>query len=374
MKILNKYTYLFIGVLLTSAIVVLTIIPRFETQEFNPQRVEDISKGLTTTTSSASETLDSNSENQTTSTLPEINESEQSEIEKLLVNNVATAKIANYKSYLLIGSDERSQDSSSSRGFVDGQRSDVIIVGLIDEISNNHYLLSIPRDILVINSCTNNLERINASFTNNECGNSAENLAAAVKGITGITIEHFASFNFEGFENIIDSFDGIEICVDETQREGYSFELQKGCQVVNGSTALNWVVSRNTEVLVGEKVLDDNGDDASEWVKMSGVSDLSRNERQQYVVLQLLKRVDDFDSLSELNKFINTLEDSFIIDENLTLNNAINTLWNFRGTNFNNIKKLSIPTSPYELQDGRQVLIISKNFSQHASENSLINP
>ena len=374
MKILNKYTYLFIGVLLTGAIVVLTIIPRFETQEFNPQRVEDISQGLTTTTSSASETLDSNTENQITSTPPEINESEQSEIEKLLVNNVATAKIANYKSYLLIGSDERSQDSSSSRGFVDGQRSDVIIVGLIDEISNNHYLLSIPRDILVINSCTNNLERINASFTNNECGNSAENLAAAVKGITGITIEHFASFNFEGFENIIDSFDGIEICVDETQKEGYSFELQKGCQVVNGSTALNWVVSRNTEVLVGEKVLDDNGDDASEWVKMSGVSDLSRNERQQYVVLQLLKRVDDFDSLSELNKFINTLEDSFIIDENLTLNNAINTLWNFRGTNFNNIKKLSIPTSPYELQDGRQVLIISKNFSQHASENSLINP
>ena len=108
--------------------------------------------------SSASETLDSNTENQTTSTLPEINESEQSEIEKLLVNNVATAKVANYKSYLLIGSDERSQDSSSSRGFVDGQRSDVIIVGLIDEISNNHYLLSIPRDILVVNSCTNNLK------------------------------------------------------------------------------------------------------------------------------------------------------------------------------------------------------------------------
>ncbi|MBT6729172.1 MAG: LCP family protein [Cryomorphaceae bacterium] len=374
MKILNKYTYLFIGVLLTSVLVVFSIVPRFETQEFDPQRVEDISQGVTTTTPSVSEMIDGNTKNQTTTTVPEINESEQSKIEQLLVNNVATAKIANYKSYLLIGSDERSQDSSSSRGFVGGQRSDVIIVGLIDEISNNHYLLSIPRDVLIVNSCTDNLERINASFTNNECGNSAENLAAAVSGITGITIEHFASFNFEGFENIIDSFDGIEICVDETQREGYSFELQKGCQVVNGSTALNWVVSRNTEVLVGEKVLDDNGDDASEWVKMIGVSDLSRNERQQYVILQLLQRVDDFDSLSELNKFINTLEDSFIIDENLTLNNAINTLWNFRGTNFNNINKLSIPTSPYELQDGRQVLIISKNFSQYASEKNLINP
>ena len=32
-----------------------------------------------------------------------------------------------------------------------------------------------------------------------------------------------------------------------------AFELQKGCQVVTGATALNWVVSRNTEILVGEK-------------------------------------------------------------------------------------------------------------------------
>ncbi len=67
-------------------------------------------------------------------------------------------------------------------------------------------------------------------------------LQLAVNGITGIKINHFASFNFEGFENIIDSFDGIEICVETTQREGYAFELQKGCQVVTGATALNWVV------------------------------------------------------------------------------------------------------------------------------------
>ena len=51
------------------------------------------------------------------------------------------------------------------------------------------------------------------------------------------------------------------------------------------------MVSRNTEILVGEKILDENGEDASEWKKMDGVSDLSRNERQQYVILQLLKRL-----------------------------------------------------------------------------------
>ena len=132
--------------------------------------------------------------------------------------------------------------------------------------------------------------------------------------------------------------------------------------------------SRNTEILVGKKILDENGEDASEWIKMSGVSDLSRNERQQYVILQLLKRLNDFKSLSELNKFINTLEDSFVIDENLTLNKAINTLWDFRGTDFDSINKLSIPTSAYELKDGRQVLIISRNFTEYAKEVGLITP
>jgi anionic cell wall polymer biosynthesis LytR-Cps2A-Psr (LCP) family protein len=126
--------------------------------------------------------------------------------------------------------------------------------------------------------------------------------------------------------------------------------------------------------LVGNKILDENGEDASEWIKMSGVSDLSRNERQQYVILQLLKKLNDFKSLNELNKLINTLEDSFVIDENLTLNKAINTLWNFRGIDFNSINKLSIPTSAYELEDGRQVLIISRNFTEYAKEVGVIKP
>ena len=367
MKLLNKYTYLFIGILALVLIAVFTIIPRFQTQEFDPDRVVEISEGVTTTTATQSPE-NNNQTNQTPPTTSEISEIEKNEIEKLLLNNKAELIIDNYKTYLLIGSDERDENSSPSRGYVDGQRADVIIVGLIDKNSNNHHLLSIPRDTLIINSCTKDLERINGSYSKNDCGNKAENLAAAVTGITGIKVEHFASFNFEGFENIIDSFEGIEICVDETQREGYSFELQKGCQIVNGSTALNWVVSRNTEILVGEKILDENGDDASAWVKMSGVSDLSRNERQQYVILQLLRRLNDFTSLADLNNFVNALEDSFVVDENLTLNSAINTLWNLRGTNFDNINKLSIPTSPYELQDGRQVLIVSQNFTEYAKE------
>ena len=210
-------------------------------------------------------------------------------------------------------------------------------------------------------------------FSKNNCGNSAENLAATVQVLTGLTVDHFASFNFEGFEKIIDSFGGIEICVDVTQREGYSFELQKGCQTVMGSTALNWVVSRNTEVLVGEKLVDKDGNDISEWEKMKGVSDLSRNDRQQYIILQLLSEIKDFRSIGSLNNFIGTLEDAFIIDENLSINKAVNILWNFRDTDLSNIKKLSIPVNPYELDDGRQVLIMTENFTDYAKTMGLYN-
>lgn len=372
MKILNKYTYLLLGLIISAVLVLFAILPSFETQEFNPDKFENVSEGITSTTNPFTND-ETSEENNISPPIPEITESEKSEIEKLLVNNKANIDIDGFNTYLLIGSDERNEDSSASRGSVDGQRADVIIVGLINKVTSNHFLLSIPRDTLIVNTCTKNLERINGTYAQNDCGNNAENLAAAVKNITGVRIDHFASFNFEGFENIIDSFDGIEICVDRTQKEGYSFELQKGCQVVNGSIALNWVVSRNTEVLVGEKILDENGEDASEWLKMQGVSDLSRNDRQQYVILQLLKRLSDFQSLSELNNFINALEDSFLVDENLALNNAIETLWDLRNLNLNTINKISIPTLPYELEDGRQVLIISENFSEYANEIGILN-
>ena len=144
-------------------------------------------------------------------------------------------------------------------------------------------------------------------------------------------------------------------------------------QTVEGSTALNWVVSRNTEVLVGEKVVDKNGNDISKWEKMEGVSDLSRNDRQQYIILQLLEEIKNFSSLGELSTFIGTLEDAFVIDENLSLNNAVNILWNFRESNLSDINKLSIPVKSYELNDGRQVLIITENFTDYAELKGLKN-
>jgi len=374
----NKSYILVLGVLVAIALATYQlIIPQFSTQEYSIETVENISQGITTTTifevgkTEASEEVSS-----------EKSDTEDSQISDIIINpsiedellrfNQADRIERTFSSYLLIGSDKRSKDSSLSRGFVSGQRADVIILGLINNLNNKASLISIPRDLLIQNSCTKKIQRINSSFIANNCGNDVENLAASILNLTGITINHLAMFNFEGFEKIIDSVGGIEICVDRTIKEGYAYELQKGCQIVNGEIALNWVVSRNTEILIGDKVLDENGNDASTWRKLSTVSDLTRIQREQDIVIELLSRVDEFESVNALSNFIAALEDTFVIDENLTNSKAAGILWNLRNKKISDINKLTIPTRPYRTESGMEVLVMTSYFSDFLKKNNLL--
>ena len=374
MNILNKYTYLFLGLLGIAGIVILVFLPNLETEEFSQDVIDDIIEGVTTTSILEADnnevTIDESLANFEDELIISIQDKSQIE-EKLLYNNFEK-EIDSFDTYLLIGSDERSEKIAETRGEIEGKRADVIILGLVEKGTDEITLLSFPRDLLIENNCTNNLERINAAYTKNECGGRAENLAAAIFSISGIRVDHFASFDFEGFEEIIDSVDGIEVCVDETQREGFSFELQKGCQTINGLTTLNWVVSRSTEVLVGEKIVDKEGNDISNWRPMPGVSDLSRIERQQYVVMQLINELRNFESINELYGFINALENAFVIDENLTINRAVDILWTFRNIDLSNVKKLTTPVNYLTLSDGRQVLVLSETIEDFLNKNSII--
>ena len=374
MNILNKYTYLFLGLLGIAGIVILVFLPNLETEEFSQDVIDDIIEGVTTTSILEAETNEASVDESFANLEDEliISIQDKSQIEEMLLYNNFEKEIDSFDTYLLIGSDERSEKIAETRGEIEGKRADVIILGLVEKGTDEITLLSFPRDLLIENNCTNNLERINAAYTKNECGGRAENLAAAIFSISGIRVDHFASFDFEGFEEIIDSVDGIEVCVDETQREGFSFELQKGCQTINGLTTLNWVVSRSTEVLVGEKIVDKEGNDISNWRPMPGVSDLSRIERQQYVVMQLINELRNFESINELYGFINALENAFVIDENLTINRAVDILWTFRNIDLSNVKKLTTPVNYLTLSDGRQVLVLSETIEDFLNKNSII--
>jgi len=376
-KYLNKYTYLLLGLIALVSGVLFFIIPNFQTEEFDQDVIDNIIEGVTTTSIANSD--NQFNENSTTDEVEQVDredlnipEEELNKIEKLILNNTHKQEVTGFDIYMLIGSDERTGEAIETRGMVQGKRADVIILGLINQDTNETTLLSFPRDLLIKNTCTDKYERINASYVKNNCGNNAENLAAAIYSISGLRVNHFASFDFLGFEKIIDSVGGVEICVDVTQREGFAFELQEGCQVVNGLTTLNWIVSRSTERLVGEKIIDNKGNDNSKWELIPGVSDLTRIDRQQYVVVQLIKELKGFDSVNELNTFINALEEAFTIDENLTINKAVDLLWKLRDFDLSSVKKITTPIDYVKLEDGRQVLILSENLTDFLIKEKVI--
>ena len=368
MKNKNILLVAFVIAFSVGGILIYNLIPQFNTTEFNQDSIVQISEGSTTTL---------NPEENPTTTILEIEDEEMidiqaSEIEILLENNSTISIAEQFVTYLLVGSDKRSENSSLSRGFVQGQRADVIILALINKSNDSVSLVSIPRDLLVENSCTKEIQRINSTFQKNDCGNSAENLSANILNITGLLVDHFALFTFEGFEKIIDSLNGVEICLEQAQREGYSFELKAGCQIVNGSVSLNWVVSRNTEIMIGEKIIDENGNDASLWEPMSGVSDLYRVKKQQQIVISLLNRLNEFNSYTDLYNLIKALELTFTIDENLSIPNATQILWGYRNFNFSEIKKLTVPTKPYRTEDGKEVLVLTQDFYSFIKSQNLL--
>ena len=364
---LNKQYILLIIILSISAGAFL-LFPSFEREDFDTDIVEDISSGTISTTTTLNDESNSSIEEEI-----EVDTEvfETSIYDTLLINNETKRIDEKFISYLIIGSDERSLASSASRGTASGSRADVIMMVLIDQNSNPS-LISIPRDLLVKDPCTKNIQRINASYEKNECGSSEENLSAVLLNITGLKVNHFVKFNFEGFEEIIDSFGGVEVCVNETQREGFSFEIQKGCNILSGEIALNWVVSRNTEVLDGEKIVDENGNDISEWKPMSGVSDLTRVKKQRAIIISLMKGIREFESLNSFFKFVNALENAFIIDRNISVIQASELVWSFRNIDYDNINKLTVPTYNYTTEAGAQVLILDENFYEFLVSKGLI--
>ena len=155
---LNKQYILLIIILSISAGAFL-LFPSFEREDFDTDIVEDISSGTISTTTTLNDESNSSIEEEI-----EVDTEifETSIYDTLLINNETKRIDEKFISYLIIGSDERSLASSASRGTASGSRADVIMMVLIDQNSNPS-LISIPRDLLVKDPCTKNIQRINAS-------------------------------------------------------------------------------------------------------------------------------------------------------------------------------------------------------------------
>jgi len=251
--------------------------------------------------------------------------------------------------FLVIGSDQKDQTTPS-------RRADVILLFLLPNNDAAPILVSIPRDLYILNPCTGSKSRVNVNL--NGCGarvTGPEQLAIALEDYTGITIDHFAVFSFDGFKNIIDRVGGVNICVDypvqDLKVDPVALNLPAGCSVAQGDQALAWIRSRHTKQYL-------NG----AWSSIPGVNDLTRNQRQQDVIIQALAELKQFTTVTEFTGVVEELSHDFAIDDGMSLTEAVSFAWNLRSLDTSTIVRPVLEVADYVDPSGAYVLIPTKSF------------
>jgi LCP family protein required for cell wall assembly len=183
-------------------------------------------------------------------------------------------------------------------------------------------------------------------------------LSLTVEDFTGIKVNSFAVFTFEGFAEVIDGIGGIEICADYPMRDWRAeLDFPGGCVNADGAMALAWVRSRHTEQLVD-----------GQWRSVPGAGDLMRNQHQQDVIIQLASKLRTFESPSDLSAKIDELSNAFIVDEGLGISDALSLAWSLRDIDITTIQRLVIPVKLGKTEAGQSVLLATAPFDEVLSE------
>jgi LCP family protein required for cell wall assembly len=163
--------------------------------------------------------------------------------------------------YLLVGSDSREdltkeQREELSTGDAGGGRTDTIM--LLHTGSGPNLLMSIPRDSIV-DIPGHGSGKINAAYA----FGGAKLLVKTVESETGIRVDQYVEIGMGGVAGIVDAVGGIEVCPKENMKDPLAgLDIKKGCQEVDGKTALAYARSRHT----------------------SSIGDIDRARRQREVV------------------------------------------------------------------------------------------
>ncbi len=162
---------------------------------------------------------------------------------------------------LVAGSDSREGSNTFVPGDARPGLSDVVMI--VQVRWNKVKLLSIPRDTRVVLG-RHGEQKVNAALALG----GPRLLVEAVTQLTGLRIHRFLAVDFAGFVELTDSLGGVELCLDNAERDAYSgLSLPAGCQTVGGEQALAYVRSRHTEVLRDGRWTPDTGGDFSRMAR-----------------------------------------------------------------------------------------------------------
>lgn len=147
--------------------------------------------------------------------------------------------------YLVVGSDSRAGLTKAERrklgtGGDVGQRTDTIM--LLHTGDGPTTLTSLPRDSRV-EIPGRGVSKINAAFA----WGGPKLLIRTVELNTGVKVDHYVEIGMGGVVEAVDAVGGIEICPTQDMKDPLAnLDIKKGCQEVDGATALAYSRSRHT--------------------------------------------------------------------------------------------------------------------------------
>ena len=156
------------------------------------------------------------------------------------------------------------------------------MVARFDPATKTVTILSIPRDLWVDIpgdvSGISGMNRINAAFDSGP-----DLLVQTIEQDLGIPINHYMAVDFPGFSGMVNALGGVTMDFPTPVKDAYTGldVTTTGCQVVNGTAALQLVRSRHLYYM------DSNG----EW-EYDGQSDFSRIQRQDAFFRAVLAKVE----------------------------------------------------------------------------------
>ena len=155
--------------------------------------------------------------------------------------------------YVLVGSDSRegltaAQQKQLTTGSVKdagGKRTDSIILVHVPSGDGKPALISLPRDsYLPIPGHGRN--KINAAYT----FGGPKLLVRTIEEVTDVRIDGYVEIGFGGFSSVVDSLEGVDICVARPMKDPLAgINLKAGCQTLNGPKALGYVRARYSDPL-----------------------------------------------------------------------------------------------------------------------------
>ncbi|HEY5651221.1 MAG TPA: LCP family protein [Acidimicrobiia bacterium] len=244
--------------------------------------------------------------------------------------------------FLLVGTDDRSGlDDLTDFGDFEGRRADVVVVAVVDADRVEARLVSLPRDLVAPDLCGVHDEiRLADALEGCRTIGGETLLQLTVEQITGISIDHVASVDLEGFQEAVDELGGYEICVEHAVRDAASgLDLDAGCTAASGEQTLAWIRSRKTEELVDGR-----------WRTIPGANDLARNARERQFLTDMFQRIIDATNVRQLQSLAATVAPHLTLDSSLDLPRLVQTGWSMRLLTADAIETVAIPVADETLR------------------------